>query len=206
MDSALFELASLIGSAAFALSGWLVGGRKELDIMGAFILATLTGYGGGIIRDTLVNRQPYALTDITALYIILGTSMIAYFLKIHKYNNLERRMLFIVSDTIGLVSFSITGAIIAIEANLNYFGVCVLALLTASGGGVVRDVLVNDVPTLLKSDFYGSVAVMLASIMFVLNKFDMINSPTIAITFAFGLLVRTLALRYKWKLPSLKAS
>lgn len=203
MNSHIFELAVTIGSLAFALSGVLVGIRKDLDVMGVFILAFLTANGGGVLRDVMIDRQPDILVSLTPLWLTSAVVVGAWLLKIQRGSTLERSWVFVVSDSVGLVAFSITGGLVGIEAGLHFFGVITLAFLTATGGGIVRDLLVNEVPLVLHADFYGSVALLLGVAIYLLYRADAINLLTLSVLFAVGLIVRLTAYKYKWRLPKL---
>jgi uncharacterized membrane protein YeiH len=96
-------------------------------------------------------------------------------------------------DAIGLVSFSITGSIIAIEHNLGYFGVIFISMISAVGGGVLRDLLLNRIPVLLTGGFYGMISIIIGTVLF----FFKIN---LIIVFIIGLLLRLLAIKYKWQI------
>jgi len=204
MSIDIFLFASLLGGAAFALSGFLVGVRNELDLMGVFILAFLTANGGGVLRDVFIGNTPYALTDMSGFVVVSITFLLGTILYKFKYLEVEQKKLFVLSDTIGLAAFSLTGALAAIEANLSIFGVVVLSFLTATGGGILRDVLVREIPSVFKSDFYGSIAVLVALAVYTLNVFDMNNDLNIIIVFAVSLIIRLIALKMKWHLPRLK--
>ena len=115
----MFEIAEYIGIIAFAISGFFVAVRSKLDFLGVLISVFLTALGGGILRDIAVDKTPYTFThNIPAIIIIIVMVLLILF-KFHKRNSIENRPLFIVSDSIGLISFSITGALIAIEQDLN---------------------------------------------------------------------------------------
>ena len=154
MSFDIFFIASLIGGVAFALSGFLVGVRKNLDVMGVFILSFLTANGGGILRDVFIGKTPYALTDLSGFLIVLFVFVLSTLVFRFKDNSVERRGLFVVSDSVGLAAFSLTGALAGVDAGLSVFGVTVLSFITATGGGILRDVIVNEEPSVLKSDFY----------------------------------------------------
>ena len=200
----IFNIASWLGTLAFALSGFLVGVRKELDIMGIFILAMLTANGGGAIRDVLVNRTPWVLTDITAFNLVIIPLLIAYLLKLHRYATLEKHRLFVLCDALGLVAFSVTGALVALDAGLNFFGVTALAFITATGGGIIRDAMVNEVPAVLNSDFYGTIAVLLGAALYLLHYFDVQTELNVVLVFVAALALRTVAYFRQWQLPRLK--
>jgi len=194
----------IIGIISFALSGFLISIKHKLDILGIFLMAFVTALGGGIIRDTIAGRTPYAFVDSVLPLVVLTTLVLAVLFKLHKKENLERKELFVFSDSIGLISFSISGALIAISIGANFFGVILLSFITAIGGGIIRDVLINHVPLVLSKDFYGTVAIIVAIILYILNQFNLINSMSVLIVFGIGLLLRVMARRYKWRLPKLK--
>ena len=198
-NTLLFFVASIIGSVAFTISGFLVGVRRELDAVGIFIVSMLTANGGGAIRDILVGNTPASvLTNIESFLLVLMVLIAAAIFRLHKYNGLEQKMFFVVSDAIGLSAFAVTGAMVGIENDLHIFGVMTIALLTATGGGIIRDVLMNQVPSVLYSGFYGSVAMIIGATLFILNYFHYMNNITIIILFFFGLTLRIVAYLKDW--------
>jgi uncharacterized membrane protein YeiH len=200
----IFDTASIAGSIAFALSGFLIGARKHMDIMGIFILAFLTANGGGILRDLLVDRPPAIMTSMLPFWIAAGTMAFAMLFRLNNIATLERGRVFIVSDAVGLVAFGITGALIGIEKELHFFGVVTLSFLTATGGGIIRDMLVKEVPLVLHGDFYGSVALFLGVAVYLLHGAGLMNPVSLIMIFLAGLLLRLIAHRYSWKLPKLR--
>ena len=204
MDSNIFFAASTLGTMAFALSGYLQGVRKELDIMGLFIVAFLTANGGGAVRDVLIGGVPNVLKDISAFYLVLIICIAAYLLKLHRYTRIERQIFFVVSDSLGLVAFRITGAVIGIENGLSTFGVMVLSIITALGGGVVRDTILGEIPSLFNSEFYGSVALLVALMLIGINEYSELNNVTLSAVFVIGFLIRMVAYKYDWHLPKIR--
>ena len=200
----LLYFIDIIGIISFALSGFLISIKHQLDMLGIFLMAFVTALGGGIIRDTIAGRVPYAFVDSVLPLVVLGTLILAIIFKLHKKENLDRKELFVFSDSIGLISFSISGALIAISIGANFFGVILLSFITAIGGGIIRDVLINHVPLVLSKDFYGTVAIIIAILLYVLNQFELLNSMSVLIVFGIGLLLRVMARKYRWKLPKLK--
>jgi uncharacterized membrane protein YeiH len=145
----MFDLviaADILGIFAFALSGFLVGVRNNLDLLGLIIAASLTALGGGVVRDVILGRTPFAFNEYYPAITVIGTIVLALIFRLYRREQLERQWLFVISDTIGLVAFSITGALLALEAEFNFFGVMILSFLTAVGGGVLRDTMINQVP------------------------------------------------------------
>lgn len=198
-----FIFADIIGIMAFAISGFLIAIKNNLDILGIVIASALTALGGGIIRDAILSSPPYAFTSIHPALTLILTILVAYFFKFYQESSIERKWMFVISDTIGLVAFSITGALLAINAEYNFFGIVILSFITAVGGGVTRDIMINEVPTVLVSDFYGSIAVIVALVLGTLNFFNAINEFTIIITASFSIILRLIAYKKGWQLPKL---
>ncbi len=197
------EIADIIGIISFALSGFLIAVHYKLDILGIFISAFLTALGGGIIRDVIANNTPYVLNNNLPIILVTITLFLAFIFKFHKITDLEGKTGFIISDAIGLVSFAITGALIGIKADFNFLGVLMLAFLTAVGGGTIRDILINKVPSILISEFYGTVAIIIGLITYFLHLIELTSIFTLTLTFIFGVTLRLLAYYKKWSLPKL---
>ncbi len=197
------EIADIIGIISFALSGFLIAVHYKLDILGVFISAFLTALGGGMIRDVIANKTPYVLSDNLPIILVSSTLFLSFIFKLHKTTDLEGKTWFIISDAIGLVSFAITGALIGINADFNFLGVLMLAFLTAVGGGTIRDILINKVPSILVSEFYGTVAIIVGLITYFLHLGGITSIITLTITFIFGVTLRLLAYYKKWSLPKL---
>ncbi|WP_044419281.1 trimeric intracellular cation channel family protein [Halarcobacter anaerophilus] len=197
------EIADIIGIISFAVSGFLIAVHMKLDILGIFISAFLTAFGGGLIRDIIANQKPFIFTDILPFTLVIITVILSIIFKLHKITHLEGKKAFVLTDTIGLVSFSISGAMIAHDVGFNVVGVVLLALLTAVGGGTLRDIVINRIPAVLVSDFYGAVAIIIGLIIYILDCLEWINYINLLITFAFGIALRLHAYYKKWHLPKL---
>jgi uncharacterized membrane protein YeiH len=197
----MFEAAEYIGLIAFAISGFFVAVRSRLDFLGVLISVFLTAFGGGIIRDVIVDRTPYAFSNDIPAMIIIMVMMILIILKYHKRDSIENRPFFILSDSIGLVSFSVTGALIAMETSLNITGVLALAFITAVGGGITRDVIINEVPFVFKTGFYGTVSLLVGLCLYLLEKIGMLNPYMITAVFTAGVALRMIAYYRRWSIP-----
>ena len=197
----MFEIAEYIGTIAFAISGFFVGVRSRLDFLGVLISVFLTAFGGGVIRDIIVDKTPYTFTHSMPGIIVVSIMVLLIFFKFHKKQNIENKAYFIVSDSIGLVSFSITGAIIALECGLNLTGVLILSFITAVGGGITRDVIINEVPFVFKTGFYGTVSLLVGLLMYLLHYFEFISFYTTVLVFTIALTIRLLAYYRKWSIP-----
>ncbi|MCX6073581.1 MAG: trimeric intracellular cation channel family protein [Campylobacterales bacterium] len=202
----MFDLvvaADILGIIAFTLSGFLVGVRHKLDILGLLISASITALGGGIVRDVILTRTPFAFNEYYPAITVFITIFIAFLFRRHLREELERQWLFVLSDTIGLVAFSITGALLALEYNFNFFGVLILSFLTAVGGGVLRDTMINQVPAVLISDFYGSIALIVAVLLILSNTLWDLNTLSVTLIATLAVTLRLVAYTKQWHLPKL---
>ena len=199
----IFLFTDIIGIIAFSLSGFLVGVRNRLDLLGIVIAASLTALGGGILRDALLHRTPFAFIEYYPAITVVLTITIAFAFQSLRSDRIEHKWVFVVSDTIGLIAFSITGALLAISAEYNVFGIIILSFLTAVGGGVTRDVMINQVPSVLVSDFYGSIALIVAILLAGLNSFDMMSDMAVMGVGMGSILLRLVAYKKRWQLPKL---
>jgi uncharacterized membrane protein YeiH len=199
----LFLAADVIGITAFAISGFLAGVRHQLDLLGLIIVASLTALGGGIIRDMLLDRTPFAFSEFYPAVTVIVTVTAAIVFKLYRREAIERKWAFVVSDTVGLVAFSITGAMLGIGAEFNFFGVIIVSFLTAIGGGVTRDILINQVPTVLTGGFYGTIALIVALLLIAFHALGMMNNYVISGIALFAVALRLIAYRREWSLPKI---
>jgi len=198
-----FAMFDLIGTAAFAYSGYLVGTRRGLDLIGIFIVAMLTATAGGAISDVLLGQTPAVLTNRTAFFLVLAVVALGAVLTRAGVAPQEDRWPFITADAVGLVAFSFAGAHKGIEADMMYFGTAVIAFVTAVGGGILRDTLVNEVPVVLHSGFYGVIALLAGSLLWVTDVMGWGLSETHWVIFVFCIALRLLAVWRRWSLPKI---
>ena len=197
----MFELTEYIGIIAFTMSGFFVGVRNKLDLLGILVATFLTALGGGILRDIAVDKIPFTFSHNYPALIVITVLLLLIIFKFHKRNSIENKALFILSDSIGLISFSISGALIAIEYNFNLTGVISMAFITAVGGGIARDVIINEVPFVLKTGFYGTISLLIGLVLYILNMNNLISLTTISIIFFLSLSLRIVAYYKNWSIP-----
>ncbi|WMY92653.1 trimeric intracellular cation channel family protein [Snodgrassella communis] len=197
----IFQLINIIGTVAFAVSGYLVGFRKRLDILGVVIVALLTAVGGGMMRDALIGHIPMIFKSNTALWTIFITLLLSWAFHLQYQRHWVLAIWFVVADALGLAAFSLTGAQVGLALELNWFGVVTLAFVTAVGGGILRDILVNEVPIILRSDIYGTIAILLGLLLCLLDHWKMVTPLSINLLFISGVISRLLAYHYHVTLP-----
>ncbi len=198
----MFEFIEYIGIIAFAISGFLIGVKNSLDLLGVIISMFLTALGGGLIRDVILQKVPYSFNHTIPALLIILVFIVMYIFKLYN-KNLEDNFWFILSDSLGLVAFSISGATLAIEAEYNLTGVLALAFISGVGGGIVRDIIINEVPFIFKSGFYGTVTLITAFFLHIFSILDCLNYFTIIIIFIIATLLRLIAYYKSWNIPKL---
>jgi len=197
----MYEAAEFIGIIAFALSGFSTATKNHLDLLGVCIAVFLTALGGGILRDIIVSTTPYTFSHTAPALVVFMVLLLLIIFKVHRRDSIENKPYFILSDSIGLVAFSITGAMVALEHNYNFAGVVMVAFIAAVGGGILRDVIINEVPFIVKTGFYGTVSLVVGSLVYILDIFDIIIPINIAIIFIIGVGLRVIAYYKKWSIP-----
>lgn len=197
----MYEAAEFIGIIAFALSGFSTAVKNHLDLLGVLIAVFLTALGGGILRDVIVSTTPYTFSHTAPALVVFIVLILLILFKVHRRDSIENKPYFIVSDSIGLVAFSITGAMVALDHSFNYAGVMTVSFVAAVGGGILRDVIINEIPFIFKTGFYGTVSLVVGSLVYILDYFDTITPINIAIIFVIGVSLRVIAYYKKWNIP-----
>ncbi len=197
--SAIIEIS---GTVAFAVSGSFSAMQKRLDVFGVMIMGFVTAIGGGTIRDVLIGDTPVAwMRDYQLPLIILGTVVATIFFK--KYIKTFKTMLFLF-DALGLGLFTIIGIQKGISAGLNP-GVCVaLGTITGCFGGVVRDILLNNIPLIFQKEIYATACIVGGTIyMLLIHQMDADVVKILAVTVVCA--IRIIAVKYKLALPKFYA-
>ncbi|HSX99695.1 MAG TPA: trimeric intracellular cation channel family protein [Streptomyces sp.] len=191
----------LIGIFVFAISGALLAVRKNFDVFGIAVLAEVTALGGGLFRDLVIGAvPPAAFTDLGYFFTPLLAALLVFFLHPH----VERIQSGVnVFDAAGLGLFCVAGTTKAYEYGLGLTASVALGLATAVGGGVLRDVLANEVPSLLRwdRDLYAVPAMVGAGMVVLCISQDALNPFTSALAAITAFVLRLLAMRYHWRAP-----
>ncbi|WP_030231995.1 MULTISPECIES: trimeric intracellular cation channel family protein [unclassified Streptomyces] len=191
----------LIGIFVFAISGALLAVRKNFDVFGMAVLAEVTALGGGLFRDLVIGAvPPAAFTDLGYFLTPLLATLLVFFL----HPQVERIQVAVnVFDAAGLGLFCVAGTIKAYEYGLGLTASAGLGLTTAVGGGVLRDVLANEVPSLLRwdRDLYAVPAIVGSAMVALCIRYDALNPFTSALAVITGFVLRLLAMRYHWRAP-----
>jgi uncharacterized membrane protein YeiH len=191
----------ILGTVAFAISGVLVAMEKKLDLFGVLIIAFVTAVGGGTLRDLLIGNTPvgwmttpsYILTiSITVIAAILFVKQLRYF----------RRSLFLF-DTIGIGLYTMVGVEKGLNAGLSPTICIILGTITASFGGVIRDILCNEIPVIFRKEVYATICILGGIIYFILIQFPFDTTYAYIAAILSIIVMRLLAVKLKISLPSI---
>jgi uncharacterized membrane protein YeiH len=200
-DFVLYAL-SLVALTAQAMTAALAAGKRSMDWAGVCMLGCITALGGGTIRDVLLGHYPLAWVQYPSYLVLAAAAAFVTILVARLVHRLNTA--FLVLDAIGVVVFTMLGCDVArqIEPALPLMIVVVAGMISGCAGGVLRDILCNDVPLLFRSELYASVAIVTG--LFYSIGFGLALNPELwtALTFVLGLSFRLLAIRYKWGMPT----
>ena len=189
----------LLGTAAFAASGALAAIRRDMDIFGVLVLGLVTATGGGTLRDLLLgDTPPFIFKDETYLYLSIAVSLLVFLF----HRNLARfshPLTFF--DAVGLGTFVVIGTGKALDFHFGYIGSVMAGVMTATAGGMIRDVLSNRVPMVLQKEVYASACLVGGSLLTLLHHSGVPRSWAVVSSALTVTVLRLLAVRYKWSLP-----
>lgn len=186
-----------LGIFVFGLSGGLMAVRQKFDLLGIIAIAFLPAIGGGTLRDLLLDQPVFWLTDTYILLLPTLAGILAFL----SPDRLARIRSLKWIDAGGLALFAVVGASKALELGYGA-GICILmGTMTATAGGVIRDVVCNETPLLLRQDIYATAAILGAGVFFATRSFGL--SELTALTIGAGLcfIVRVLSIRFGWNMP-----
>lgn len=189
----------LVGTFVFALAGATAGVRRQLDIFGVLVLSFVTASAGGVARDLLIGAvPPAALVD----WRYFATAMLAGLVTFLWYPTIERlRTPVRMFDAAGLALFAVSGAEKSLAFGLHPFAAALLGMLTGIGGGMLRDMLLAEVPAVLRSDLYAVAALAGAGVVVIGAQGAWPDAPTAVAGALLCFALRMFAIRYAWHLP-----
>lgn len=196
------QLMDYLGVAVFAVSGVLAAGRKHLDWFGVLVIATVTAIGGGTLRDLLIDRQVFWLTGTGYLWVILATTLAA--MLVVRFREIPLRAL-LVADALGLALFAISGARIAEAAGFGGIIAVILGTMTGVAGGVFRDMLLAEIPLLLRNREIYATAAIAGIVLYLLLQASGFERATAAYAgMAAIVVIRFAAIFLDLQMPALK--
>lgn len=196
-----FQIIDILGTVAFAISGVLVALNKKMDPFGVLIIAFVTAVGGGTLRDVMIGIEPVSwIKNMTYVYVIIGATVFAVVLR-NKINYL-RTSLFLF-DTIGIGLYTVVGIETGLKAGLHPVICIALGTMTACFGGVIRDILCNEIPVIFRKEIYATACIIGGLTYFLLRKFMADTNLIFVIAIIVVIVIRLIAVKFKISLPSL---
>ncbi len=197
----VFEFFDYTGTFACAISGALAAMNRRFDPFGVFILSWVTAIGGGSLRDMLIGRAPVGwMQDNTYIYLILIAAIVAM---LFRQNLSYFRKTFFLFDSIGLATFTMTGVQLGLRFNLDPLICILLGTISASFGGLLRDILCNQIPIILHQEIYASASMAGGIIYLFLHHANMDAMASYTIVSTLILVLRIFAVRNHWNFPIL---
>ncbi len=192
---------SILGAFAFAVSGALTAMNKRFDAFGVLIIAFVTAVGGGTMRDVLIeDRAVFWLYEPAYLYFIIAGTIFAIVFK-SKLNLMLKPLFFF--DTVGLALYTVIGVQVGLAYDLNDINCIILGTLTGAFGGVIRDILVNEIPVIFKKEIYATVSILGGALYLILDRFIWSHPAMQFIPILFIIVLRLLIVRYKVAFPTI---
>lgn len=197
----MFYTIDILGTIAFAISGVLVAMNKKMDPFGILIIAFVTAIGGGTLRDVMIGQTPVSwMKDMTFTYVILGSAVFAVVVR-NKINYL-RTSLFLF-DTIGIGLYTVVGVEKGLSADLHPIICIALGTISACFGGVIRDILCNEIPVIFRKEIYATACILGGLSYFLIRKLPVEGDFVFIISGVIVILVRLVAVKFKISLPNI---
>ena len=195
----LLQTIFVVAIAAQAMTAALAAGRRKMDWFGVCVLAAVTALGGGTMRDTLLSHYPLSwVADPDLLLVCCGAALatiaVARFME-------HLRWPFLLLDALGLVVFTIVGCNVALEMGQGPVIVIVSGMITGIVGGILRDVLCNDIPLVFSSQLYATVSIVTGALYLGALQLHLTAEAATVGAAALGFLLRVLAIRFNWAMP-----
>lgn len=200
MNLSLVFILEMAGTAAFAVSGALAASRKNMDIFGFCVLALMPAVGGGTIRDIIIGRLPvFWIDDNRYVAVAIIAALIVFFTS---YKPGSRRRILIWMDALGLALFAALGTEICLQHDTGPLVAIMLGVTTAVTGGMIRDIICNEIPLILSREIYATAAFVAAVCYVLANNVGLGDQLSLGVAVIAGFAIRALAIVHNWSLPS----
>jgi len=194
----MFYLLDIIGTMAFAMSGALTAINKKMDPFGVFIIAFVTAVGGGTLRDVMIGNTPVGwMRDLNCVYAIILGFFFAFLFR-NRFDKLKTSLFLF--DTIGLGVFTLIGLQKGIDIKLHPVICVAVGTMTACFGGVIRDILCNEIPVIFRKEIYATICIMGGIVFFALKKLNLEDDIVYLMTSSLIIVVRLMAVKFNWSL------
>lgn len=196
-----YQILDFVGTLAFAISGTRLAAAKHFDLFGAYVVGVTTAIGGGTMRDLLLGTQPFWMTN--PFYLVCSGIALLWVVAFRKHLVRQDNTWFLF-DTIGLALFTVVGIEKTLAFGLPMWCAVIMGAMTGAAGGILRDVLINEVPLIFRREIY-ALACVLGGVVFALcHKLGLDHNTTAIIAGSSVIIMRLLAVKYHLSLPKLK--
>lgn len=200
MSFDLVYVLEMLGTAAFATSGALAASRKNMDIFGFSVLALLPAIGGGTIRDVIIDRTPvFWVADNSYIIVALLSALLVFFTS---YKPGARQRILIWTDAMGLALFAVLGTQIGLQFDTGPLVAIMLGVMTAVTGGMIRDIVCNEIPLILKRGIYATAAFVASLVFVIADALSMPAQVSLAVAVVAGFATRALGILFNLSLPA----
>ena len=195
------QVCDFVGTLAFAISGVRLASAKHFDLFGAFICGATVAVGGGTVRDLLLSQSPFWMTN--PFYIFCTALALLWVICFRKYLN-KQDLTWFIFDSIGLALFTVTGIEKTLSAGFPFWTAIFMGALTGAGGGVFRDVFINEEPLIFRKEIYAMACVIGGLVYWGFSCLDVSLYVTVVASFVTVCAIRLLAVKYHISLPTLR--
>lgn len=196
-------LLDLCAVAVCAITATLEARRRELDWFGVIVIAVIAGIGGGTLRDILLGRLPvYWIHD--PIYVVVGMTAATFAFFLGRHLRLPKNF-FLIPDAIGLALFTVIGTSVAMKLGTPWLIAALMGVITGVFGGVIRDILCNEIPLIFRTDIYATASLIGALLLIVLDSYKINHNIAILLSMTTIIVIRLVAIRWHIHLPRLRA-
>ena len=197
--SALLTVLFVTGLIVEAMTGAIAAGKLRMDLFGVLVVANVTAFGGGVIRDLLIGRSPMLFIDKPSLLLLTSVAALVMVVAARFFTRLK--WVFLALDALGMITFTIVGAMRALDMGYGAGVASIAGLATGVFGGILRDILCNRIPLAFQTELYASISIGAAWLYLVLVAFSASGPVAIGIPLFSGFCCRMLAVKYDWHIP-----
>lgn len=196
----LLYLADLFGVAVFAITGALMAGRKSMDLFGVLVIAVITALGGGTLRDLILDNHPVSWIRNDTYILVASLAAVGTVLWVRLTRPIHERGL-LIADAFGLAVFTVIGTEVALQHNMPYSTAVIMGVVTGVAGGVMRDVICNEIPLIFQKEIYATACIFGSLVFIALRELQTPHWLDTGIAMLSVLLTRLAAIRWRLSLP-----
>ncbi|MFZ3205163.1 MAG: trimeric intracellular cation channel family protein [Pseudomonas sp.] len=196
----LFYLADLFGVAVFAITGALMAGRKSMDLFGVLVIAVITALGGGTLRDVILDNHPVSWIRDDTYIVIASLAAVGTVVWVRFTQPIHEKGL-LIADAFGLAVFTVIGTEVALQHNVPLSTAVIMGVMTGVAGGVMRDVICNEIPLIFQKEIYATACIAGALVFIGLRVLDTPHWFDTGVAMLTVLLIRLAAIRWHFSLP-----